>query len=227
METLKQTNLRLRKRLIKLANMVRIARHSADHDVLTGLPNRRLFEDRLTQAMALAGRQRRHLAVLMIDLDGFKAINDRLGHAAGDQLLKLVAKRLTACLRATDTASRLGGDEFAVMLPEIRGKKSVPVVIEKIKKTLAAPYPVAKEKLAVGASVGVALHKGKHQLLGHLIEQADKEMYRIKEMRRGSSTEDGQTKPVPPLKPALKAPKVSASHAPARKAPTRSAKEAA
>ncbi|WP_018149970.1 Na+/H+ antiporter NhaA [Leeia oryzae] len=184
METLKESNLRLRKRLVKLAGMVRLARYSANHDVLTGLPNRRLFHDRLGQAMAIAERQQRQLAVLMIDLDDFKAINDRLGHDAGDQLLQQLAKRLTSNLRATDTASRLGGDEFAIMLPEIKGKTSIAVVIAKVRKSLAVPYRIADESLAVGASIGVAVYKD-HQQLGQLIEQADLEMYRSKQIRHG------------------------------------------
>ncbi|KAF0814494.1 putative signaling protein [Andreprevotia sp. IGB-42] len=183
METLVQTNLRLRKRLIKLADMLRIARHSADHDVLTGLANRRLLYDRLQQAMALADRQHLQLAVLMMDLDGFKTINDRLGHNAGDVLLQQVAGRLSSCLRMTDTASRLGGDEFVVMLPQISGPESVSAVIAKLRRSLAAPYLLAQETVLVGTSIGVTLYKGQRQRPAQLLQQADRNMYRVK-MRR-------------------------------------------
>ncbi|MDN3575485.1 diguanylate cyclase [Chitinimonas viridis] len=185
METLEDANLRLRKRLIRLAGMLRIARYGADHDVLTGLPNRRLLYDRLRQAMAISARQHRQLAVLMLDLDGFKAINDTLGHAQGDLLLQQVAYRLNSCLRVSDTAARLGGDEFVIMLPEINGALSVLTIIEKIQQSLSAPYLLATKQLLIGASIGVALYNGEQQQPRQLIELADRDMYRIKISKQG------------------------------------------
>ncbi len=185
METLEQTNMRLRKRVIKLADMLRIARYSADHDVLTGLPNRRLFFDRLRQAMMLSIRQQRQLAVLMIDLDGFKTINDQLGHAIGDQLLRQVADRLMLCLRGSDTASRLGGDEFAILLQDVSGHHPVMTVIKKIRQCLDGPYLLCNKTLAVGASIGVAIYDGEGLLPDQVLELADQDMYRDKAKRRG------------------------------------------
>ncbi|WP_223879068.1 GGDEF domain-containing protein [Chitinimonas arctica] len=194
METARQTNLRLRKKLIKLADLLRIARHSADHDVLTGLPNRRLFYDRLQQAMAISVRQERQLAVLMIDLDGFKQINDNLGHATGDELLQVIAERLDSCLRASDTAARLGGDEFAVMLPEIRDPQSVVTVINKIRQILDAPYLLTSKTVDIGASVGVSVYRGEPIVACALLELADHDMYRVKQARQNLSAE-GNGKP--------------------------------
>lgn len=187
METLLEANRRLRRRLIKLAGMLRRARYSADHDVLTGLPNRRLLYDRLQQAMALSARQHHSLALLMLDLDGFKQINDRLGHEAGDQLLQAVADRLRHCLRASDTASRLGGDEFVVILPEISGPHSVAVVVSKIRESLTAPYPLSQQTVAVGTSIGLTIYRGDQQSVAQLMAQADLEMYRAKALRHGLS----------------------------------------
>jgi len=108
------------------------AQHLAAHDALTGLPNRRLLEDRLTQALALSQRNRRQTAVMFVDLDRFKAINDSLGHAVGDVVLKEVARRLVAQLREVDTVCRVGGDEFVVVLPETRRSSDVASVAAKI-----------------------------------------------------------------------------------------------
>ena len=124
-ETLTETNAYLREELIGLAHhKVADARHLAYHDELTGLPTRRLLPDRLNQAMVQAARQQKQVALLLLDLDGFRDINERFGQAVRDKILRQVAKRLTACIRSTDTACRYEGDEFASMLPEINAKES-------------------------------------------------------------------------------------------------------
>ncbi|MEQ6292282.1 diguanylate cyclase domain-containing protein [Vogesella sp. GCM10023246] len=171
----------LYKQLAKLTVLLRKAQYLADHDPLTGLPNRRLLYDRLQQAMVMAAREQRQLAVLMIDVDQFKAVNDRHGHAAGDQLLQQVAQRLTHCLRSSDTACRLGGDEFVVILPELKGEDPAPRVVAKIQHALAQPYLLGQHALAISTSIGVALHHDRQQTADELLQQADSNMYRNKQ----------------------------------------------
>jgi diguanylate cyclase (GGDEF)-like protein len=118
-QTLRALNAHLNRELIELASQEAQARDFAYHDELTRLPNRRLLRDRLEQALAHAARQRKEVALLLLDLDGFKSINDRLGHARGDKLLQAVAQRLQLNVRGADTACRYGGDEFVIMLPEV------------------------------------------------------------------------------------------------------------
>ncbi|MEC4747037.1 GGDEF domain-containing protein [Methylomicrobium sp. Wu6] len=179
-QTLAETNAFLRQRLIRLAKKCAEARHFAHHDELTGLPNRSLLMDRLRQAMAQSARQQKQVALLFIDLDRFKSINDRLGHAAGDKLLQLVAERLAACIRYGDTACRYGGDEFVILLPEINGQESAAVVTEKIRAHLAASYVVDGYVIAITASIGVAVYRTGGQKGSDLIKQADKAMYQAK-----------------------------------------------
>ena len=130
---------------VTLAEQVQEARnallHQAHHDALTGLPNRVLLRDRLCQAIELAGRGRRRLAVMFLDLDRFKTINDSLGHGVGDLLLQLVARRLVACVRRSDTVSRQGGDEFVLMFPEIEQADDAGLFAQKILLAMAAPPP--------------------------------------------------------------------------------------
>ena len=179
-ETLEKNNASLRQKLIRLAKRCAQARHFAYHDELTGLPNRSLLMDRLKQAMVQSARQNKQVALLFIDLDGFKSVNDRFGHAAGDKLLQQVAVRLTACIRYGDTACRYGGDEFVILLPEIDGQDSVEVVTEKIRFHLAASYRVDGNAIAATASIGTAIYRAGRQNCSDLIKQADMDMYHAK-----------------------------------------------
>lgn len=178
--TLAEANARLRRRLVRLAEKCAQALHFAHYDALTGLPNRSLLLDRLKQAMAQSARQNKQVALLFIDLDRFKGVNDCLGHAAGDELLRQVAGRLAACVRCGDTACRYGGDEFVVMLPEIGGEAGAEAAAEKIRTRLAAPYGVDGHVIAISASIGVAVYQADGQTCSELIKQADSAMYLAK-----------------------------------------------
>jgi len=156
------------------------AQHLADHDALTGLPNRRLLEDRLTQALALSQRNRKQTAVMFVDLDRFKAINDSLGHAAGDEVLKEVAQRLVRQLRIGDTVCRVGGDEFVVVLPEAKRSSDAANVAQKIIETLSHPVRVADRELVVTPSIGIAVFPDDGRDAEALIRNADAAMYHAK-----------------------------------------------
>lgn len=152
----------------------------AHYDQLTGLPNRILFNDRLRQAIAQARRNKLQVATMFLDLDGFKAINDTLGHRSGDELLSLVAARLTSCLRATDTVARFGGDEFTIVLAAIENRDDVIRIARKITDEVALPYLIDGEPATVTTSIGIALYPsdGKDPTL--LIQRADNAMYHAK-----------------------------------------------
>lgn len=168
----------------KLAEQ-RIA-HMAQHDTLTGLPNRLLLKDRIAQAVFHAQRGRVRVAVMFIDLDRFKNINDSLGHEAGDRLLQTVAKRIRTCLREGDTVSRLGGDEFVIVLPEVHGSHDVSIVAAKILETLAQPYHLHGQDLHVSASIGVALFPEDGEDADTLMRNADAAMYHAKDSGRAN-----------------------------------------
>lgn len=155
-------------------------RRLAYTDVLTGLPNRGLFHDRLEQALVSAHRHGTPLAVLFLDLDRFKVINDSLGHEIGDRMLVSVASRLRSCLRAEDTLARLGGDEFAVLLPEMGDRRDIAVVSDKLLSALSSSELIEGHELTVGASVGVAIHPDDGADVQHLLRSADAAMYRAK-----------------------------------------------
>jgi diguanylate cyclase len=180
LEALAETNSYLRGKLAEVERKVVMANHLAYHDTLTGLPNRRLLLDRLTQVIAQAERQNRRVALVFFDVDGFKAINDRFGHAKGDKVLQEVARRLSACLRVTDTACRYGGDEFIVMLPEVEGGGSLGVVERKIRRKLAEPYLVDGATIAVTLSMGTAIYPEDAKDHDRLIKLADAAMYSVK-----------------------------------------------
>ena len=156
-------------------------KHLAQHDSLTGLPNRALFDDRLRQAIALARRDQTHVALLFVDLDDFKAVNDTWGHHVGDLLLRDAAKRLEACVRNADTVGRLGGDEFVVLLPFLEEEHDALLVADKICHALRQPFDLDGRNLVISASIGVAVYPehGGDELT--LSQSADAAMYLAKE----------------------------------------------
>ncbi len=158
--------------------------HQATHDALTGLPNRLLLRDRLQQAMALAKRERKLMAVVFIDLDNFKRINDTLGHSHGDLVLQECARRLRDCMRSTDTLARQGGDEFIALLAGVTAVSDVVRIIEKMIKELAQPFFVAEREMCITASVGVSVYPFDHDNSDELLRKADVAMYRSKEQGR-------------------------------------------
>ena len=160
--------------------------HSANHDFLTDLPNRMLLNDRLTQAIALACRCRHKLAVLFLDLDSFKHINDSLGHAIGDKLLKAMGERLLATVRKSDTVSRQGGDEFVVVLSPIVRSEDAALSVTKIIAAVIAPYSIGQHDLHVSVSVGISIYPDDGADAEALIQNADNAMYHAKE--QGSNT---------------------------------------
>ena len=160
-------------------------RHRAFHDELTGLANRALFEDRLTHALARARRHGGRVAVLFFDLDDFKPVNDALGHAAGDALLKEVARRLAECLRASDTGARVGGDEFAVLLEDPSLPDDVDDVAGRLLKSLGRPLVVNERELFPSASIGVAVDDGGTTTATDLPRDADVAMYAAKRSGKG------------------------------------------
>jgi diguanylate cyclase (GGDEF)-like protein len=160
--------------------------HMAQHDALTGLPNRLLLKDRISQAVLKGMRSRSKVAVLFIDLDRFKNINDSLGHESGDQLLQTVAKRIKTCLREGDTVSRLGGDEFVIVLPEINGSHDVSVVAAKVLEVLSQPYHLQGQDLHVSASIGTALFPEDGEDAETLMRNADAAMYHAKDSGRAN-----------------------------------------
>ena len=160
--------------------------HLAQHDTLTNLPNRILLKDRLAQAIARAHRNRNRVAVQFLDLDGFKHINDSLGHETGDKLLQEVAKRLLACVRSSDTVSRLGGDEFVVLLSEIAHAPDAGTKAGKILDALAEPYDIDQSSLRITASLGISLCPEDGQDAETLIRNADMAMYQAKASGRNN-----------------------------------------
>ena len=156
----------------------------AQHDVLTGLPNRTLFNDRLTQAISLAQRQGKQLAVLFVDVDQFKRINDSLGHAMGDLLLRSIANRLTECVRRSDTVCRLGGDEFVILLPELARTEDAALVARKIVRMVAAPHLIDNKSLNINVSVGGSVYPQDGEGNEILISAADTAMYDAKRQGR-------------------------------------------
>lgn len=158
----------------------------ANNDALTGLPNRRLLEDRMAQALKEANRAHHLVAVLFLDLDFFKAVNDTHGHVIGDQLLVSVAKRLTTLLRAEDTVARIGGDEFVVLLSSLKDKEHLIATAEKVLIALAQPFQIANHALQLGASIGIALYPEHDDNPSNLIKFADDAMYVAKRQGRNS-----------------------------------------
>jgi len=158
----------------------------AQHDPLTGLPNRALLNDRLDQSISQARRHHTALAMLYLDLDRFKHINDSLGHLMGDQLLQTVALRLTECVRATDTVCRLGGDEFVILLPEVAHTKDAAVIADKILQSIRMPQLLGDQELHVTASIGIVVHPGDGTAAEALLQNADSAMYEAKNRGRNN-----------------------------------------
>ena len=162
--------------------------HLAHHDTLSGLPNRLLFDDRLSQALRVAEREERRLAVLALDLDHFKDVNDSLGHAIGDAVLRTVAERLRGALRAVDTVARLSGDEFAILLPQVAGEADVRAVALKLVEHLREPITLEEQTIHLGASVGMALFPEDGATPEMLLRHADLALYRTKFSGRNGVT---------------------------------------
>ena len=166
--------------------MVEVMGRLARHDSLTGLPNRVLFLDRVEQAVARSRRQGTQIAVLFLDLDGFKSINDRFGHAEGDELLKTVAERLVGCMRAVDSVARLGGDEFAVLVEGVEDLVEIELLCGRMLSALRLDTTIAGHGVVVGGSIGVALSLGDDDGPG-LLRNADMAMYRAKALGKDRS----------------------------------------
>jgi diguanylate cyclase (GGDEF)-like protein/PAS domain S-box-containing protein len=166
--------------------MAREMAHSAEHDFLTGLPNRMLLADRIDQAIALAPRHRHRVAVLFLDLDGFKHINDSLGHPIGDKLLQSVAKRLVGCVRASDTVSRQGGDEFVVLLAGVGKWEAAALKARNLLQAVSEAHSIDQHDLHITTSIGVSIYPDDGMDAETLIKNADTAMYAAKENGRQS-----------------------------------------
>ena len=160
-------------------------RHAALHDPLTGLPNRHLFHDRLHHALAAAHRHQERVALLYLDLDHFKDINDTFGHAAGDKLLKTVARRLQECVRESDTVARLGGDEFAIVQPGLQGPDNATLIASKIIDRLGQPINIGGQEICTATSIGITFFPTDHQDPEQLLKNADLALYAAKRKGRG------------------------------------------
>jgi diguanylate cyclase (GGDEF)-like protein len=160
--------------------------HVAHHDPLTGLPTRTLLRDRLEVAIERGRRSQDTLAVMMVDLDNFKRVNDSLGHQAGDTVLCEISKRLQACVRKSDTVGRMGGDEFVVLLPDLRSDKDADEISQKLLATVAQPIRIGKHEIIVTASIGISFFPGCDDV-DSLFKNADFAMYRVKNSGRNGS----------------------------------------
>ena len=157
----------------------------ATHDMLTGLPNRRLFIDRLEQAVAHARRFGGRVGMMFIDLDGFKEINDRFGHQAGDEALVQIGRRIKSLLREVDSAARLGGDEFGIVLPDIARIEDAVLVGEKVLAEVSRPFTVGRASCTLGASIGITTFPDHGETADALISYSDAAMYRVKQHGKG------------------------------------------
>ena len=162
-------------------------RHESLHDPLTTLPNFTLFRDRLRNALAQADRHTRRLAVMFLDLDGFKAINDTHGHDVGDKVLKEVGERLQAIVRGGDTVSRRSGDEFLVLMLETKDERSVAAFAARIAAKIGEPYEVGNDTMELTVSIGIALYPEAGRSSEKLLKQADVAMYAAKQKKNGPS----------------------------------------
>ena len=163
------------------------ARALAHHDALTGLPNRRLLHDRLHQATAQSARQRKKLALLLLDLDDFKRVNGRFGRAVGDKILQMMAERLGTRIRDADTVCRYGGDEFMIMLPELEDSKMAMRVADKLQKTLSEPCVIGGFEIRITVSVGTVIFPDEGGSCAELLDMADIALYHAKTVSGKSS----------------------------------------
>ncbi|HEX4857578.1 MAG TPA: EAL domain-containing protein [Usitatibacteraceae bacterium] len=168
-------------------NTERTIHYMAHHDALTGLPNRRLMQDRLNQAILQARRQQKHVALMFLDLDRFKLVNDTLGHETGDYVLRDIAKRLARTVREGDTVSREGGDEFIIVLPELDKPESAQMVANKILTELAQPIEVSGHEITVTASIGISHYPNDATDIQQLLKHADSAMYQAKDAGRNTA----------------------------------------
>jgi two-component system, cell cycle response regulator len=160
----------------------------AQYDQLTGLVNRTLFRDRLIHAMARSKRLQQPMGLMLLDLDRFKAVNDTLGHDAGDQLLKVVADRLRECVREVDTVARMGGDEFTIILEGFSHEDDLVVVARRITQSLGTPFNIQDQQTSIGVSIGITTYPTDDHEIDDLLRHADAAMYRAKQ-RGGNSFE--------------------------------------
>jgi diguanylate cyclase (GGDEF)-like protein/PAS domain S-box-containing protein len=160
--------------------------HAARYDELTGLPNRRLFQDRIRSAIARCRRGQSHGALLFIDLDDFKQVNDQHGHVVGDQLLQAIARRITSCVREADTVARIGGDEFVALLENVAGLAQAEALAGKIGQVIATPLVLAGHTLQPHASIGIALYPEHGEVIDQLMRHADQAMYAAKGARKAA-----------------------------------------
>ncbi|MEG9540158.1 putative bifunctional diguanylate cyclase/phosphodiesterase, partial [Pantoea piersonii] len=179
------SSLNLSQSMLKLGASEAQALHLAFHDVLTGLPNRALVEERLTQALAQATRQEQRVALMLIDLDRFKNINDTYGHHAGDELIIAVAQRLSGLVRASDTVGRIGGDEFILVMPEVENIGQVQALAQRILDALSQPFPLFGGEVWSGASIGLVLAPEDGLDRQELVRKADIALYEAKSSGRG------------------------------------------
>lgn len=158
--------------------------HVAQHDLLTGLPNRVLLQDRLSQILSAAKREQSRFALLFIDLDEFKPVNDNFGHAVGDEVLKGASKRILECLRASDTVARVGGDEFVAILPRIQQGADAVAIAAKMRRLIAEPYLIDGLKVTISSSIGIAIYPEDGNKEEILVDNADRAMYQAKKNGR-------------------------------------------
>lgn len=164
-----------------------LLRHMAGHDELTDLPNRALFYDRFDMALKRAHRDKEHLALLYMDLDGFKLVNDTFGHDVGDQVLREVGQRLIQCVRTADTIGRHGGDEFTALLTNIHSPTSIDTIVKKIQAAVKAPYNINGRQLSISVSIGSAVYPENGDDKEQLIRHADASMYAMKRHRKSEN----------------------------------------
>ena len=173
-------------KLIRYRQLDEKIKQKSEFDELTGLPNRSLFQDRLAQALAMAERNSKDVALMFIDLDRFKQVNDTMGHEAGDQLLEEAAQRIVSCIRKSDTAARLGGDEFTVILQEVSHFAYVVFAARRILEQLSKPFQLRLGEASIAGSIGVAIYPHDATDMETLLAKSDAAMYEAKEAGRGT-----------------------------------------